>query len=102
MQALAGWESSGCHANTGTLVPKETLLMLSAVLKTAFRLHCTGEAACGKGPWQLVEDVERKLLELSQEPATVISEGRLARYVETELSEPLVLPAPLPGLAEVA
>jgi len=71
-----------------TLIPHETLHMLNVVLKTAFRLHCTGETVCGKGPWQLVRDVQHKLRELSRRPAAVVSEARLARYVEKELSGP--------------
>lgn len=100
MHSLARPQAPAWHANSGTRVPKETLHMLGAVLKTAFRMHCTGEFACGKAPWQLVQDVERKLVALSQEPATAISESRLARYVEAELCDRAGLPAP--SCAEVA
>jgi hypothetical protein len=71
-----------------TLVPDETLHMLNVVLKTAFRMHCTGETVCGKGPWQLVRDVQQKLLELSRRPVGIVSEERLTRYVAKELSGP--------------
>jgi hypothetical protein len=70
-----------------TLVPDATLHMLNVVLKTAFRLHCTGETVCGKGPWQLVRDVQQKLLQLSRRPLGVISEERLTRYVAKEFSD---------------
>ncbi len=69
-----------------TLVPDDTLRMLNVVLKTAFRLHCTGETVCGKGPWQLVKDVQHKLQELCRRPAGMVSEDRLARYLAKELS----------------
>jgi hypothetical protein len=70
-----------------TLVPDETLHMLNVVLKTAFRMHCTGETVCGKGPWQLVRDVQQKLLELSRRPVGIVSEERLACYVAREMSD---------------
>jgi hypothetical protein len=71
-----------------TLVPDDTLRMLNEVLKTAFRLHCTGETVCGKGPWQLVRDVQHKLQELSRRPAGMVSEERVTRFVAKELSVP--------------
>jgi hypothetical protein len=70
------------------MVPKETLHMLSAVLKIAFRMHCTGETVCAKSPWQLVQDVQEKLMALSQESESAVSEERLIRYIEGALSGP--------------
>jgi hypothetical protein len=71
-----------------TAVDKETLLMLSAVLRTAFRLHCTGETVAGHGPWQLIAGVQNKLAELGPGTGVPISEERLARYVEDALAPP--------------
>ncbi len=88
------------RARGHTLVPDDTLRMLNVVLKTAFRLHCTGETVCGMGPWQLVRDVQHKLQELSRRPAGMVSEERLARYVAKELSglaQPGVPPLKLIG-----
>src|SRR5262249_17066688 len=82
------------HVQEHTLVADETLHMLNVVLKTAFRRHCPGETVCGKGPWQLVRDVQQKLLALSHRPARVVSEERLAHYVAQELSDPDRNPVP--------
>jgi hypothetical protein len=76
------------QASAYTLVPKETLHMLGAVLKTAFRMHCTGETVCSKNPWQLVHEVQEKLTALSPELESVVSEQRLVRYIEDSLSRP--------------
>ncbi|HEV3257871.1 MAG TPA: hypothetical protein VG013_13380 [Gemmataceae bacterium] len=76
----------------------ETLHLLSLVLKAAFRGHCTGEAVCDRGPWQLVREVQNKLLELSQESEAAVSEERLVRYIEAVLAEqpgPVTRPAAL-------
>jgi len=79
----------------------ETLHMLSLVLKMAFRTHCTGETVCDRGPWQLVRDVQNKLLELSQESEAAVSEERLTRYVEAALAGRTCPSRQLPALAEV-
>src|SRR5205807_3362003 len=72
----------------------ETLHMLGLVLKAAFRMHCTGETVCDRSPWQLIRDVQHKLLELSRESEAAVSEERLVRYIETVLAEQ-PCPAPL-------
>ncbi len=69
-----------------TLVPTETLHLLGVVLKTAFRTYCTGETVGRRGAWQLVQQVQRKLAELSRHPAGLVSEERLARFVEADLA----------------
>jgi hypothetical protein len=71
-----------------TSVSQETLHMFGVVLKAAFRMHCTGETVAGKTAWQLVHDVQLKLEDLSQCPASPVSDERLAAYVETELATP--------------
>ena len=68
-----------------TPVPNETLHLLSTVLQTAFRLHCTGDTVGGKGPWELVREVQQKLGELAQDQ-TAVSEERLARFVQNKLA----------------
>jgi hypothetical protein len=73
------------RGNERAMVPKDTLHMLSVLLKAAFRMHCTGESVAGKTAWQLVHDVQGKLADLSQCPGTVVSEERLAEYIEQEL-----------------
>jgi hypothetical protein len=80
----------------------ETLLLLSAVLKTAFRLHCTGESISGKGPWQLVGDVQRKLVALSAGREGVLSEVLLTRFIETDLVDSRSPEARDPRAAEAA
>ena len=70
--------------------------MLGVVLKAAFRMHCTGETMGGKGAWQVVADVQRKLVDLSRSPGALVSEERLADYVDRELE------AAGPMLAEIA
>lgn len=83
----------------GDAVAPETLHMLSVVLKTAFRTHCTGETVAGKGPWQLVQEVQARLAALSRGTGTLVSEERLVRYLETELADPS--PAATPALTLV-
>jgi len=75
-----------------TPVPSETLHLLSTVLQTAFRLHCTGDTVGGKGPWELVREVQQKLGELAQDQ-TAVSEERLARFIETTLAGSGLAPA---------
>jgi hypothetical protein len=52
----------------------DRLQILSQLLKTAFRLHCTGETLGDRGPWQLVREVQERLTELSGSPGVVMSE----------------------------
>lgn len=76
------------RAGAYTLVPKETLHMLSVVLRTAFRTHCTGETVCAQSPWQLVQTVQEELAALSRESDSAVSEERLIRFLEESLARP--------------
>jgi len=88
MFSCTEWTPSDLEVGDGSRAPNETLHMLSLVLKTAFRMHCTGETVCDQRPWQLVEGVRRKLVELSQELESVVSEDKLAGFVGTVLCPP--------------
>jgi hypothetical protein len=60
----------------------DRLQMLSQLLKTAFRLHCTGETLGDRGPWELVREVQERLAEMAGSPGLLMSEERLAAYFD--------------------
>jgi hypothetical protein len=60
----------------------DRLQMLSELLKTAFRLHCTGESLDGRGPWEVVCEVQGRLAALSGAAAGPVSEDRLLCFLE--------------------
>jgi len=68
------------------LVPVPLLHLLSAVLQSAFRSHCTGEDVGDRRPWRLVGAVQKKLLELSREHALPVPEERLLAFIEDLLT----------------
>jgi hypothetical protein len=82
-------------------VRAETLATLANVLQAAFRMHCTGETLAGRAPWQLVCDVQQKLRELCPGPPALISDERLADYIEA-LAGPASPAAPVIRLEDAA
>jgi hypothetical protein len=83
MSSHASGRRQGRRENA--VIPNDTLHMLGAALKTAFRMHCTGETVGGKTAWQIVNDVQRKLADLAPSSGRLVSEDCLAEYVENDL-----------------
>jgi hypothetical protein len=50
-------------------VARDTLRLLSVGLEIAYQMHRTGHPFQGRDPWQLVREVQERLVELSQAPA---------------------------------
>jgi hypothetical protein len=95
-------EQGSWHARDPVVVPKETLHVLSLMLATAARLHATRERLAGLSPWRLVEEVQKKLLELGLLPETAVSDEWLMWFLEDALVAREAAPPPEAVFMDVA